>query len=74
MKEKDGENTNSEHSDGNENNFRHENPESSSEISKNSNTEDNHAKIMNELERILEAIVNRSYLKEVRVVRPYLVE
>jgi len=29
---------------------------------------------MNELEKILEAIVNRSYLKEVRVVKPYLVE
>ena len=72
-KEKEDENSTSEHSDGNENNFGYENPEfSSSEEPKNS--EDNHAKKMNELEQRLEAISNRSNLQELRVVRPYPVE
>ena len=72
-KKKDGENSTSKHSNGNENNFGYENlKSSSSEEPKNS--EDNHAKKMNELEKHLEAISNRSNLQEVGVVRPYPVE
>jgi len=71
-KEKEDEKSTSEHS-GNENNFGYENPEfSSSEEPENS--EDNHAKKMNELEKNVEAISNRSNLQEVRVVRSYPVE
>ena len=64
-----GENSTSEHSNGNENNFGYENPKSSSEEPE--NLEDNHAKKMNELEKRLEATSNRSNLKEVEVIRPY---
>jgi len=71
-KEKEDENSTSEHSDGNENNFEYENPKSSSEEPEKS--EDNHAKKMNELEKLQEAISNRSNLQEVGVVRPYPVE
>jgi len=56
------------------NTFGYENPESSSEESENSEAESNHAKKMNELEKYLEAIANRSDLQEVGVVRPYSVE
>jgi len=55
------ENSNSEHSDGNENNFGYENPKSSSSEEP-KNSEDNYAKKMNELEKWLEAISNRSNL------------
>jgi len=65
------ENSTSEHSDGNENNFGYENLEFS--FKELENSEDNHAKKMNELEKRLEAISNRSNLQEV-VVRPYLIE
>jgi len=66
------ENSTSEQSDGNENNFGYENHVSSSEESQNS--EYNHAKKMNELEKGLEAISIRSNFQEVGVVRLYLVE
>jgi len=69
-----GENCTSEHSDGNENNFGYENPESSSEEPENSEAESNNAKRMSELEKRLEAIANRSELQEVGVVRTYPVE
>ena len=55
-KEKEGENFTSEHSDGNENNFEYENPESSSEKSENSEAEDSHAKRMSELKKCLEPL------------------
>ena len=73
-KKKKDENSTSEHSDGNKNNFEYKNPESSSEESENSKTKDNHIKRMSVLEKHLEAIANRSELREVGVVRPYLVE
>ena len=38
------------------------------------NSEDNHAKKVNELEKYLEAISHRSNLQEVGVVRPYPVK
>jgi len=72
-KEKKDENSTSEHSDGNENNFRYENPKSSS-FEEPENSEDNHAKKMNKLEKRLEAISNRSDLQKVKVVRPYPIE
>ena len=56
-KEKEDKNSTSEHSDGDENNFGYENLESSSS-EKLENSEDNHAKKMNELEKRLEAISN----------------
>ena len=62
------ENSTSEHSDGNENNFEYENLESSS-FEEPENSEDNHAKKINELEKRLEAISNQSNLQEVGVVR-----
>jgi len=71
--EKADENSTSKHSDGSENNFGYENPESSSS-EKSENSEDNHAKKMNKLEKRLEAISNRSNLQEVGVVRPYPIE
>ena len=55
------------------NNVGYENLESSSS-EKPVNSKDNHAKKMNELEKLLEAISNRSNLQEVGVVRPYLIE
>jgi len=67
-KKKKGENSISEHFDGNENNFWYENPESSSSEEP-ENSEYNHAKKMNELEKCLEAISNRNNLQEVGVVR-----
>jgi len=67
------ENSTSEHSDGNENNFEYENLESSS-FEEPENSEDNHAKKINELEKRLNAISNRSNLQKVRVVRPYPIE
>ena len=59
-----GENSTSEYCDGNENNFGYENPESYFEEQDNSETEDNHAKRMNELEKHLEAIANQSDLQD----------
>jgi len=70
-KEKKGENSNFEHSDGNKNNFWYGNLESSSEELKNSEAKDNHAKRMSELEKRLEAITHRGDLQEVGVVRLY---
>jgi len=70
---KEGENSTSEHSDSNENNFGYENPESSSSEEP-EDSEDNHVKKMNELEKCLEAISIRSNLQEVGVVRPHPVE
>ena len=52
MGKKEGENFISEHSDGNENNFRYKNPESSSSEEP-ENSEYNHAKKMNEFEKCL---------------------
>jgi len=75
-KAKKGENSTSEHSDGNENNFGYKNPESSSEETENSEAgaEDNHFKRMSEIEKCLEAITHRGNLQEVGVVRSYPAE
>jgi len=73
MGKKEGENFTSEHSDGNENKFWFEDPESSEE-SENSKAEDSHAKRMSELKKYLEVIANWSDLQKVGLVRPYLVE
>ena len=73
-KMKKGENSTFEHSNGNEDNFRFKNPKSSYEEQENSENESNHAKRMNELEKRLEAIANRSNLQQVGVVRPYPIE
>ena len=72
-KEKEDGNSTSEHFDGNENNFGYENSKSSSEEPDNSKSEDNHTKKMNEIEKCLEAITNRSDLQKIRVVRLYSV-
>ena len=72
-KEKENENSTSEHSDDNKNNFEYENSESSSSEEP-ENSEDNHAKKMNELEKHLEAISNQSNLQEIGVVRPHPVK
>ena len=60
-KEEEDENSTSEHSNGNKNNFGYENIKFSS-FEEPENSEDNHAKKMNELEKCLEAISNRSNL------------
>ena len=72
-KEKKGENSTSKYN-GKENNFSYENPESSSKEKENSNDEDNHAKMMNELKKCLKAIINQSNLREVKVIIPHPVE
>ena len=64
-KEKKNENSTSEHCNGNENNFGYENLKSSSFEELENSEEDNHAKKMNELEKRLEAISNRSNFQEV---------
>ena len=71
---KESENFTSESCDGNENNFEYEDPESSSEEPEKTETEDIHAKRMNELEKYLEAITNWGDLQEEGVVTPYPVE
>ena len=50
------------------------NPQSSSEEEDGSENGAHHSKRMNELEKCLEAIANRSNLQEAGIVRPYLVE
>jgi len=49
-------------------------PKSSSEEEDDSDNEAPHSKRMNELEKCLEAIANRSNLQEARIVRPYPAE
>ena len=70
-KEKMDENSTSENT-GDENNFGYENSKSSSEEQENSENKDNRAKMMNELEKCLEAIANQSYLQKMGIVWPYL--
>ena len=55
-------------------NFEYGHRKSSSEELENSHNEDNHAKKINELEKCLEAIANRSDPREVEMVRPCTVE
>ena len=57
-----------------ENNSDFEPPKSSSEEEKSSKNRDNHSKRMNELEKPLEAITNRSNLQEAKIIQPYMAE
>ena len=57
-----------------ENNFNSESPKSSSEEEDGTKNGARHSKQMNEFEKYLEAIANRSNLQEARIVQPYPVE
>jgi len=72
-KEKEVENSTSERTE-NENNSDFEPSKCSSKEEGSSRNGDNHSKRMNELEKHLEAIANRSNLQEAGIIRPYPAE